>query len=433
MRRFKSYIAEATGGIPVISDMEKMVLDKAIGTNYTIKDSNRKTTTLVVRAPKDDRKKVKSDIEKRLKAAKVSFKAVRAGGSTGATDIAYKGHTVRITYKPAAGGMSETTLNSTITELAPALAFMARKNSFRNVKEFYAFLSMTSGNNYGVYVNDKDAKAGYEFIETMPTSSKFEEKMENAMAVLDYLVDLNKKTPIQQVYWGYRAKPVGIDSAHKGDLFVKFTNGNMLGVSLKAGGAKTAEPQLNTYVNKFYDDINYSSDKAALQSRVYNKIHASFGLPSDWEDRSKKSNSIDIIEIAREENQKKYDEKYDEMLDIIRDSVVASVNKDTQATLDYIRKQVLKKDENVPLVVVKAVGKKYQMVTDEDALESHIPTVTRVKAYKSDTSKQNWFIDLIGSDKTLTMNMSVRSNKPMPQNKIAQGFNLAIKFNGLAK
>jgi hypothetical protein len=29
--------------------------------------------------------------------------------------------------------------------------------------------------------------------------------------------------------------------------------------------------------------------------------------------------------------------------------------------------------------------------------------------------------------------MSIRSNKTEPENKIAQGFNLAIKFNGIAK
>jgi len=29
--------------------------------------------------------------------------------------------------------------------------------------------------------------------------------------------------------------------------------------------------------------------------------------------------------------------------------------------------------------------------------------------------------------------MSIRSNKSAPDNKLAQGFNLAIKFNGMAK
>ena len=118
------------------------------------------------------------------------------------------------------------------------------------------------------------------------------------------------------------------------------------------------------------------------------------------------------------------------MLETIRDSLIDAVNKDRQSTIDYIVKQVLKKDENVPLVVVKAVGTKYKMVTDEDALDAHLTTVTSIKAYKSDSSKQNWFIDLVGSN-TVTMNMSVRSNKPLPDNKIAQGYNLAIKFNGI--
>ena len=146
--------------------------------------------------------------------------------------------------------------------------------------------------------------------------------------------------------------------------------------------------------------------------------------------KSQKSKSIDTIEAAKEKDSANYEKKYDEMLDTIRDAIISAVNKDRQSTIDYIVKQVLKKDENVPLVVVKAVGTKYKMVTDEDALDAHLPTVTSVKAYKSDSSKQNWFIDLVGND-TITMNMSVRSNKPVPDNKIAQGYNLAIKFNGI--
>jgi hypothetical protein len=55
-------------------------------------------------------------------------------------------------------------------------------------------------------------------------------------------------------------------------------------------------------------------------------------------------------------------------------------------------------------------------------------------ASSSNTSKQNWTIDLIhGRGQKLTMNMSIRSNKSIPENKVAQGVDLAIKFNGLKK
>ena len=60
-----------------------------------------------------------------------------------------------------------------------------------------------------------------------------------------------------------------------------------------------------------------------------------------------------------------------------------------------------------------------------------LPKVKRVKAYKNVQSKQNWHIDLIGTRNTLTLNMSIRTNKSKPFNKLAQGYNLAIKFNSL--
>ena len=72
-------------------------------------------------------------------------------------------------------------------------------------------------------------------------------------------------------------------------------------------------------------------------------------------------------------------------------------------------------------------------MTDEDALGTFIPLIKSVRAYASDTSKQTWHIDLIGANKTITMNMTVRSNKTEPDNKVAQGYNLAIKFNGITQ
>jgi hypothetical protein len=71
------------------------------------------------------------------------------------------------------------------------------------------------------------------------------------------------------------------------------------------------------------------------------------------------------------------------------------------------------------------------MVTDEDAIETHLPLCTKIEARKG-TGKQDWFIDLKAKGETLTMKMSIRTNQPPPNNKIAQGFNLAIKFNGIA-
>lgn len=429
---FKEFMVEDLSEVRYLTPADVQAFDAAISPYvYTVKGSTSRTTTLIVRAPSDDRKKVKTDIEKKLKSARIDFKKSRQGGSVGSTDVKLGNHTVKITYKPSSGGMSETTLNSTITELVPALAFMAGKTRFRDHKQLYEFVSNLTGNEHGVYVDKKDQKAGEDFVGAMPTSSKFKEKMENAMGVLDYLENLNDESPIQNVYWGYRKKPAGVASNHKGDLFVKFKSGSMLGVSLKAGGAKTKEPQLNTYVNKMFDDFGYNGMKGQLVDVVYEKIHKQLDLPTNWMSRQEKTYSIDKIEEFREEYPDQYEALYDDMLSIIRDSVIEAVNRDMNNTIDYIKKQVLQKDESVPLVVVKAIGTRYEKVTDEDQLDVFLPKVSKITAYKSGKSKQNWFIELTSKEDSIIMNMSVRSNKPKPDNKIAQGFNLAIKFNGI--
>ena len=81
--------------------------------------------------------------------------------------------------------------------------------------------------------------------------------------------------------------------------------------------------------------------------------------------------------------------------------------------------------------MVKGLSKSYTFITDENSIENFLPQVTSITAYASKTSKQNWHIDLKSKDKTITMNMAVRSNAVPPNNKVAQGYNLAIKFNSI--
>lgn len=431
MLSFKKYMRE-NNDMLFVSQQDKSKFDAAIKPyEYTVKSANQRKTTLIVRSPTSERDSVKKDIEDKLSNANINYELSTSGGSTGSTIVSFRSHKIQITYKPISGGMAETTLNSTITELVPSLAFMS-KQDFSNIDDLYDFVSQTSGNKYGVYVNSRDAEAGKQFIEQMPTSSKYKEKMENSLAILDYLNDLNKDTPIEQVYWGYRAKPTGIPASHKGDLFIKFKNGNMLGVSLKAGGEKTAEPQLNTYVNKFFDDFDYKKEKDLLKFNVFHQIHSKLRLSIDWDSRAKKKASVNVISEFKRKNSREYEKLYDDMLELVRDSLIRAARKNKDKTLEYIEKQVLKKDDNVPLVVVKAVGTKYKMVTDEDDLGAFLPRVKNIRVYASPSSKQNWFIELSASrTEKITMNMSVRSNKTVPDNKIAQGFNLAIKFNGI--
>ena len=413
-----------------ISKSEKTQLDNAIGADYEVKTTTAKTTTIIVRSK--DRSKTRSTIEANLTKANVVFKGERLGGSIGRTRVVFEGHDVVINYKPLAGsgGMAETTLNASITELFPALAFMSNVK-FTNVDKFYEFIKTADDN--GVYLSVRDKQQGQKFIKEAPQSSKYKEKMENAIGILNYLNDEHKKSPINKVYWGYREKPKGVPISHKGDIFLQYKNGEMKGVSLKAGSENTKEPLLNTYVNKMFDVFGDQLGKNKLIRDVQKNIHSEFGLADNWNSRVNIAKSIETIERFREIGPDFYDNKYNEMLEICRKAVIDRFNKSRDDTVKYIEEQVIGKADNVPLEVVKAFGTRYQFVTDEDALSIFLPTTKTVDCVKSST-KQDFTITLKNSkNESVTMNMSIRSNKSKPYNKIAQGFNLAIKFNGMKK
>jgi hypothetical protein len=118
----------------------------------------------------------------------------------------------------------------------------------------------------------------------------------------------------------------------------------------------------------------------------------------------------------------------------MRNGVIDLFNKNREKTIDYIRQEVLRDAPDVPTLVIKAIGDKYEEVTDKDALGVFLPQVQFVKAYSSKSSKQSWFIELKSGQDKLTMNMSIRTNKSgnAGQKKLGQ-FSLAVKYNGLQK
>ena len=427
MKRFRIYLEEQT--MRSLPRADKTKFDKTLGMSYEVKSSNSKTSTIIVRTADRERAALKTNLEAKLKAAKYTVIGERQGGSIGRSRVSVGRHDILITYKSSGGGggMAETTLNATITELFPALAFLSNKR-FTNVTTFYNFIKTARDNN--VYLSTRDKAQGRKFIDGAAGSSKFKEKMENAIGILNYIFDENAKSPIANIYWGYRDKPRGVPESHKGDIFIKYKTGEMKGVSLKAGGAKTKEPLFNTYVNKMFDSFNDERGKNALKKEIYDKIHNKLGLPNDWNSRANMDDSIDKIESIREKTPDYYNEKYDEMLEMCRQAVVARIKQNKDDTIKYIEEQIIGKADNIPLEVVKAVGTRYQYVTDEDSLSIFLPTVTAVDA-ETGSGKQDWTIILKNKEDSITMKMSIRSNKPKPNNKLAQGFNLAIKFNGM--
>jgi len=402
--------------------------------NYAYEKSNKsnsKRTVFVVKAK--DRAGTQDEIEKALKKTKVTFYRKKDNALSGSTEVTVieSSTPFYLVFKPAAGGMNETTLNSTITELAPALAFVAGYHP-KSVEDFYDFLKKVNHAQSPVYVVPENIAAGKKFVNDFPNSSKFHEKMENAMGVLKYLYEENKKKKIMNVFWGYRQKPPGVDSKHKGDLFIDYGKGKMVGVSLKAGSETSKEPKLNTYVNPILEDLDLKKVNE-LKTELWNKTYKSFTKDRfNYDKGQEKKSVIEKLALLEKDDVKLYDKMYDDNLDIIRKYLTETFEKNVDKTVKYLNKAIVGSDDTVPLVVLKAYGTNYKILTDEDDVGIFLPKVKKIKSYPSTSSKQDFYIELMGSGtEKLKMKFAVRTNKTGDEHKLGQFFNLAVKFNGI--
>ena len=393
------------------------------------RQSSSKRDVIIVRSK--DRESDRDEILRNLKQTGISAELGSGQSSVDPIDGNHKGRNFRIFLKPVSGGMQETTLNASITELFPCIAFELN-HSPKSARNFHEFLLGINVRGLEC-VGSKDIAAAEETINKADTSSKFEEKMDNAIGIHKFLKDSAKEKPIKSVFWGYRQKPSGVPKKHPGDIFIEYKD-SMLGVSLKAGGKKTSEPQLNTYVTPIFrafgEDRKLTQLMKTAYIRVYSKIE---GMPPE----SKFTKDRKTQQVLRDFNKKsntKYEQMYDQYLDIMRDGIVALFNSNKNKTLDYIKTEVLRDAPDVPTMVIKAVGTSYEEVTDKDEVGVFLPQVKFVRAYKSKSSKQNWFIELKSGNESLTMKMSIRTNKSghAGQKKLGQ-FSLSVKYNGLLK
>ena len=340
------------------------------------------------------------------------------------------------------GGMSQTTLNSSITELFPCIAF--EKRFFpKNIEEFQNFILSVDVEKLKC-INEQDIMKTKETINKAHTSTKFNEKMENAIAIVEYLNNKNIEKKITDVRWGYRSKPFGISSKHTGDIFIKYDDGNVVGLSLKTGGNNTSEPQLNTYVSTVFGAFDENKMLDSIRSEAYEKVYSKIvdmppidnfdgGKNCRHSDKKKTENALFNY---NKENNSLYEKDYNIMLDIVRSGVVDLFNKNKDKTLMYIRKEIMRQDPEIPTIVLKVVSNTTKEITDTHELDKIFPYVKNISAYISKTSKQDWFVRLDSDNNTVVMKMSIRTNKPgnAGQKKLGQfPSKLAIKYNGLVK
>jgi hypothetical protein len=362
-------------------------------------------------------------------------------------------------------GGEQTTVNSTITELFPCLAFNsgARPKSWQEMESFIKGVSLKGTKTKKTFVNDSNTKAAETFIKKLDLirPKMKEEKLKNACAITDYLYDLNKKRAISYVVWGYREKPKGVPGGHAGDIFVFFADKAspaILGVSLKAGSESSKEPKLNSYVKttlmkpiwKKAAPNALDELKNELWVNVYSKIPK---LPK-MVNKDNYYTTVGTKEALRvhpaliealieffESNPKKFDELYGVMNRLCRQKMASVINKNFDTTKKWIREEFRlesgdSKKVECPLVLVKAIGQKYDI--NEDKLASFIRLATSAKAYLKEDSVQEWFIDLTNNKKEkITLLMTIRSDsefrRSKPKGKLGTFVGLKLLYRGVKK
>ena len=425
---------------------EDVTLPSEIFDGFNSEKSRKSTTrrTMIV-VKSDDRDSDREEIGRRLKQQDISFDIKDSPSLSGFDPIflRYEDKDFVIVFKPVRGGMSETTLNSSITELFPCIAW---ETNYKPKKEqdFYDFIIDYKKVDSLKCIHPSDLESAKEFIDKAPSSSKFKEKMQNAIAITKYFKELEKDKKIKTIRWGYRknSKPPGVDGNHPGDVYAMFADNTVLGISLKAGGKKTSEPKLNTYVGKMFEMMNAKKDFESLGKDVYNKVYKKIeGLSLDnhlrvWKngrDRARKDISLVLRKFSENRKTKQlYEQYYNEYLELNRMALIKLFAKDKKRTLSYIKSEILRDAPDTPTVVIKAIGNEFKQVTEEDDVGVFLPVVKVIRTRKSPSSKQDWFIDLQSKDSILTMKMSVRTNKGGHNGvkKLGQ-FNLAVKYNGI--
>jgi hypothetical protein len=431
---YKSFTTEdeEEGLLDILKNLESRSDVKSV----KIKSGNAKTVIYLVIS--DKRFEAQSILNEQLSNAglspsKVFVKSIST--SQEATEFLLpSGARRRIGFKPSKG-FQQTTFMASITELFPAIAFINRINPSLSVEDFYNAIlqaNPSSASAPGPYLGANDVKSGKDVIDQSEPGPdmKVKEKIINAQNITKWLNNHNQKHPIAEVYWGYRAKPNGVDPSNPGDIFLKYQNGGMLGVSLKAGTSASKEPILNTYVKPLFDYYGKPSDYLKLKQSLYPQ-YLEAGV-SEQDVRTKWGSSQLAQQLGKfeKENPKEYNRLYDINLSLIRDSIVRLFNSDIKKTRKFIKSQILKTQLKTPFIKVKATTSTAYIDNTYDQLSAGLEAATSIVASVG-ASKQEFIITL-SDGITLNMEFSTRTNKSGFLHKLGQFENLAVKFNAIS-
>lgn len=384
---------------------------------YSVKISNKNRTVVILKS--NDRVALQ---KKFLESLQVSYRIEKTSFSSFYSVVVEIPIPLIVVFKNTKG-MAQTTLNSTITELAPCLAFSNKLNP-DSEEELYEICNKVS-KTADVYVCVEDNTAGTKFVGQFKESDKFDEKIKNALAVTKYLFNMNDKNKIDDIKWGYRKKPDGIENNHKGDIFVK-SNNTWQGISLKAGLTDSKEPQLNTYVKPILDYFDKTPDY--LIENLWDSVYSKIGCNRDYTHKSNKKKTLDILANLEINDSSMYDYYYVVSLGIIREHLINTMKSSKSTTKKWILHNICSKYET-PLITLKIVGDKVFELEDSDKIFDALQVQSTINFSIDENSRQNFEI-IVGDKPNIRMKMTVRSNKCGVEHKLGQFYNMSVKFNG---
>ena len=431
---YKSFTTEdeEEGLLNILKNLESRSDVKSV----KIKSGNAKTVIYLVIS--DKRFETQNILNEQLSNAglnpsKVFVKSIST--SQEATEfILPSGARRRIGFKPSKG-FQQTTFMASITELFPAIAFINRISPSLSVEDFYNAILQSNPSRPsapGPYLGANDVKSGKDVIDQSEPGPdmKVKEKITNAKNITRWLNNHNQKHPIAEVYWGYRAKPKGVDPSNPGDIFLKYANGGMLGVSLKAGTSASKEPILNTYVKPLFDYYGKPNDYRTLKESLYPQYKEAGVSDSDIRTKWGSAQLAQQLGKFEKQNPKEYDRLYDINLSLIRDAIVRLFNSDIKKTRKFIKSQILKTQLKTPFIKVKATMTTAYIDNTYDQLSAGLEAATSIVASVG-ASKQEFIITLSDGIR-LNMEFSTRTNKSGFLHKLGQFENLAVKFNAIS-
>ena len=438
--------AKSSIGSDIYSEVAEIINDNLFDLGISVRQKDTKGAYIYLDC-EHDRVETQDELEALLDKIKgVKFSRVASTKSSVDFTLYSKGgDEVRIVYKGRSGGMSSTTLNASITELFPAVAFELGLPKNVNIDTFYNRI-YTDGLKLdigGVYKNKTAQKAGREVISTAKdASSMFRDKLKNAHDLFKYIMDTYKRKSIDKIVWGYRnnTKPAGVKPNHKGDIFLVFDDGKKVGLSIKATSGGAAPPQFNSYVRAIYNSGSFNKlpEFEKLKKVSYDNYYANIlGIP-DFKDYGKPNMTGVVGKFEKGVGKKNnlYDKKYDDQLAWLKQTVMNLLQNNPEEAKDWLLKEVCAEQEDVPLVVLHATNTGVHTINDEEEIKMCVQVSLKKKLgieLKSASGKQDFFVILKCKGQPTKLMFSIRTNKAGIAHKLGQYINLAVKFNGIKR